>query len=275
MVGVGIISVLLLLFTIIYVIFKLRKDSISKDIVSVIFKRHLLQIVAVLLCDAYSWVGYVYYLMHPEELDDNTGLVEVYGANPPVWLCILKIFYIFPGFIMPLVRLSEPLFYKIIWQQVTDFLCMFQKRKDEQAIEKEDEINYQKRRLPSLVSNNTVAKSINSEWGDDGGANYRSTSMQSDVDTLFGDDYNDDDEEDESVDPKEERMEDLVPQYLLFASSLNFELVYIILKSIISFSHINLTEEGRIHSESGNIRIHKDTNDRDTVIEIKSFKVKD
>jgi hypothetical protein len=70
-------------------------------------------------------------------------------------------------------------------------------------------------------------------------------------------------------------MEDLVPQYLLFASSLNFELVYIILKSIISFSHINLTEEGRIHSESGNIRIHKDTNDRDTVIEIKSFKVKD
>ena len=116
MVSVGIVSVLLLIFTIFYVIFKLRKDSISKDIVSVIFKRHLLQIVAVLLCDAYSWVGYVYFILYPELYDDKTGLIEVYGANPPIWLCILKIFYIYPGFIMPLVRLSEPLFYKIIWQ---------------------------------------------------------------------------------------------------------------------------------------------------------------
>ena len=74
---------------------------------------------------------------------------------------------------------------------------------------------------------------------------------------------------------KEAKLEDLVPQYLLFASSLNYELVYIILKSIISFAHINNTKEGRIHSNSGKIRIHEDTTLMDTVIEIKSFTVKD
>ena len=62
---------------------------------------------------------------------------------------------------------------------------------------------------------------------------------------------------------------------MLFASSLNYELVYIILKSIISFAHINNTKEGRIHSNSGKIRIHEDTNLIDTVIEIKSFTIKD
>ena len=70
-------------------------------------------------------------------------------------------------------------------------------------------------------------------------------------------------------------MKDLVPEYLLFASSLNVELVYIILKSIISFAHIQLTDDGRIHSDSDKIRISTETNSTDTVIEIKSFKVKD
>ena len=62
---------------------------------------------------------------------------------------------------------------------------------------------------------------------------------------------------------------------MLFASSLNVELVYIILKSIISFSYIKLRDDGRIQSSKVKVRIHDDTTDRDTVIEIKSYKIKD
>jgi hypothetical protein len=70
-------------------------------------------------------------------------------------------------------------------------------------------------------------------------------------------------------------LKDLVPQYLIFASSLNVELVYIILKSIIAFAKIDLTEDGSFLSSNSHIKTLSNPYAMDTTIKIKSFKVKD
>ena len=62
---------------------------------------------------------------------------------------------------------------------------------------------------------------------------------------------------------------------MLFASSLNVELVYIILKSVISFSKINFSSDRASHSQDNRILIVNDSGDENTVININSIKVKD
>ena len=79
--------------------------------------------------------------------------------------------------------------------------------------------------------------------------------------------------EDQIEDKKQ--LKDMAPLYMIFSSSFNAEMVYIILKSVISFSKIYLGEDGYYRSTSGRITISEKTSEQDTVIKINSMQVKD
>ena len=61
---------------------------------------------------------------------------------------------------------------------------------------------------------------------------------------------------------------------MLFASSLNVELVYIILKSVIAFSKINFDDASEFHQTNGKITIADESTYVNTVININNIKIK-
>ena len=99
-------------FAMVYALLKLRKSTISKEIVSIIFKRHFLALAVKMLCDAYWYIGYVIMLLHPESYSPLSGYIRIYRDDPPFAISFFKIICLLGGFLLPLSRLSEPVFFQ-------------------------------------------------------------------------------------------------------------------------------------------------------------------
>ena len=183
MVCIGGISFLMIIATVVYALIKLNGNSISNDIVAVIFKRHLLLVCVVLLCDSYSYVGYIYFLFHKDAWTED-GLLYVYGGDPPGWLAFMKLLYMYSGFILPCIRLSEPLFYRIIFKMMRDFFSnCFNREEYKRELEVKESFSNLNRGLPRLISKASTADSINSEVENDSFESF--SSFDSDTDFNF------------------------------------------------------------------------------------------
>ena len=66
-------------------------------------------------------------------------------------------------------------------------------------------------------------------------------------------------------------VDTLKPEYLMFTSSLNVELVYIILKSIIGFTYISFKESRKRHMSALDGVVN--TEDEDTCVKLNNLKI--
>ena len=76
--------------------------------------------------------------------------------------------------------------------------------------------------------------------------------------------------------PKPKKAE-LAPAFFFLASSLNIELVYIILKGITKFSYLNCSEFAceQAQSKMKSIELETDQQDQDFTIVLRKIKIKD
>ena len=106
-------------------------QSIGKDIVVTIFKRHVLQCVAYILCNLYLFIGTFLAIFNPDLIKIDHSLASLYGDEAPVWLRVTKLLFMMQGFIMPLVRLSEPALFRVMFNSISDTCCFCLKAKEE------------------------------------------------------------------------------------------------------------------------------------------------
>jgi hypothetical protein len=118
------------LFSLAYGLFKIRKNSISSDIVKTILKRHFLTMLAFILTNLYLVAGNVMFLMHPDEFDPVTGYTGYDETGAPFWVLATKYLWILKGFLMPFARLSEPIFFRILVEDTKNFFRDFRKLTD-------------------------------------------------------------------------------------------------------------------------------------------------
>jgi hypothetical protein len=137
---------------------------------------------------------------------------------------ILKIIWLSQGFILPFTRLAEPFFYKIVIKKIKSIQCPCSKSQSSRKEERLNDLTFLNRGIrESDLSEHKVSQSSIGE------------SFESDSSITISD---------ESIyisnSDKEEELE-MKPFFLELASSLNVELVYIILKSITQFAFVSAT----------------------------------
>ena len=89
-----------------------------------IFKRHVASILATLLFQSFYYYGFIYTLSHLYQFDEETMMLEVYGDNPPIYYSTLQIIFMLQGWFWPLIRLNEPLNFKILKEETAKvFKC--------------------------------------------------------------------------------------------------------------------------------------------------------
>lgn len=121
------------------------------------------------------------------------------------WVLVLKIIYALQGLFLPLTRLSEPFFFRIVKLKIKKISCCSKSNYDSK-IEYANDLTFLKRGIKaSDLEDRASLISDGSEISD----------RASTISTL----------------EREEPIE-MAPLFLLLSSSLNVELVYIILKSI-------------------------------------------
>ena len=55
-------------------------------------------------------------IFKPSMLDNaEHSMVQMYGDDAPILIRIFKIMFLLQGFVMPLVRLSEPALLRVLW----------------------------------------------------------------------------------------------------------------------------------------------------------------
>ena len=165
-----------------------------------------------MLANAYVQLGSVIFTFTNEtpSTDQTPSKADISG---PVILT-LKFIMGAQGLFLPLTRFLEPFFYTIIARKLKGLGCPFKSSDmQEEAQERIHDTTFLDRGLNSLdVINSDVEKTIASE--------AKSTKVTQECHSNA------------QVSSEEESELELQPLYLMLASSLNVELVYVILKSI-------------------------------------------
>jgi len=119
------------------------------------------------------------------------------------------------GLFLPLTRLFEPFFYAIVAKKIKEYGCPCRSSsRQEQEAEKQNDMTFLKRGM----SRRDIRESDYSSNSSEGAAARKMLEIPAAQDTVGN--------------PGEDEEMELQPLFLMLASSLNVELVYVILKSI-------------------------------------------
>ena len=202
-VGTGTVLLLWLLSigSIVYGLVKLCQPGISREVRNVIMARHVVTILFFVIGNLYLQAGTVVLFM---STTGSSSGQKVVPDNDSTWVRVLKIIYGLQGLFLPLTRLSEPFFFNIVKLKIKKISCCSKSNYDTKIEYAND--SFLKRGIKaSDLEDRASLISDGSEISD----------RASTISTL----------------EREEPIE-MAPLFLLLSSSLNVELVYIILKSI-------------------------------------------
>ena len=189
----------------IYACVKLNQPGISGEARTLVLKRHIYTILFFALANSYLFLGITVPILC--EIND------VYYVQENSWfLYILKLIYQSQGLFLPFLRVSEPYFYQIAIRKLkTTFMPCLRRRRTQLDEEMRDDLSFLDRGLGRIAF--TVKDQLETTAGSlDPPGNWEVT---------------------------EKEALQLEPLFLFLSSSLNVELVYIILKSITQFTYIN------------------------------------
>jgi hypothetical protein len=120
------IAILFAVYSSLYAYFKLRRPGISSEVRTLVLKRHVIAIILYNLCNLYvpaTGIAVVY---------NNAANAYSSPADNKGWKLFLKVLFFSQGYIMPLMRCTEPAFFAIIKKLTLQNLSFF-KRRDECA----------------------------------------------------------------------------------------------------------------------------------------------
>lgn len=106
---------LVAIVSVLYALLKLCRPGISKEGQKIVLVRHVLSIFVFIIAQLYVFICFVYRsspYLYTRGYDDNTS----------VFIAIFKVLFESQGIYVPLIRLSEPFFFSVIWQNVKDIL---------------------------------------------------------------------------------------------------------------------------------------------------------
>lgn len=172
--------------------------------------RHVVTILFFTIGNLYIQVGTAYWILYRA---GNTQMKV--PDNDSAWVLVLKLIYVAQGFFLPLTRLSEPFFFHMVKQKVQKISCCSRSRSQEESkLERANDLTFLKRGIKA----------------DD--LELRESEVSSDAEPSDGTAT--------SFEPSQGRevQLEMEPLFLLLSSSLNVELVYIILKSITQFAYV-------------------------------------
>ena len=201
------------IFSIAYGALKLYSSGISKEALRVIMSRHVASILFFLVVELYIQIScfYVFNLDTVQTIDIDNG-----------WVDTIKILWLSQGLILPLTRLTEPFFFKIVIKRIKSIQWPCSRSQRNTKVERLNDLTF----LDRGIEESDLGVNCDA-IGD------TSMTLQSETSRHVLDDDTTDSKKDE-----EEELE-MKPMFLELASSLNVELVYIILKSITQFAFVS------------------------------------
>ena len=124
--------------SIVYGFFKLCKPNISQNVRYQIMARHVFSIVFFVLSQFYLQIG-TFIIFLPGYYSSGTPP----DYNDDRWARALKIIYATQGFTLPLTRLGEPYFYRIVLQKLKILICFCGSEERRKQAEREEMLNDQ------------------------------------------------------------------------------------------------------------------------------------
>ena len=107
--AVFILSYLTLAFaSIIYATIKMCMPGVSKQAAAIVWKRHVLSTIVFIATNLYTWLNILY--MFNKEYRDKYGDVNV----DDTFVLVFKLVFACQGFVVPLTRITEPDFFKVL-----------------------------------------------------------------------------------------------------------------------------------------------------------------
>ena len=228
--------------SIVYGALKLCRAGISQEVRQIVMARHVMSIVFFLIAQMYLQVSCFYVLSN-----NNAEIPEIDNFT----IDFLKIIYGCSGLILPLTRLAEPFFYRLVMQKLKAIKCPCSGSEDETKLELFNDLTFLKRGIrESDLGDRSSEKSSRD-----------AATMASYAD--FG-----------QADGTEEEEPMMKPLFMELSSSLNVELVYIILKSITQFAYLGASTDTEISQAKKVATLERDGETGDASLRLSQIKVK-
>ena len=202
------IYVLLAIFSFIFAGHRLMQAGINSEVRSLILKRHVIYIVYFFIANL-QLVVLCYTVVNPNVV------ISPHDSWPFV---VLKVLMATQGYVMPLLRLSEPYFYWSVRNSIVNWWTRFRKAENFEEIEQAGFDRLYIERMNEFYEE----------------ARKKSRNDVSSIclnESTFT--------EKSEKDKRPQKDNEMAPLFLFLASSFNVELVYIMLKSITQFCFFN------------------------------------
>ena len=133
---------ILLFGSIIYGLVKLCQPGISREVRNMIMTRHVVTILFFTISNLYLQVSTFYWVINSAK----TSYTDRGGNVDNSWTRALKIIFVIQGLVLPLSRLSEPFFFRVVYRRTKNISCCCCSRsKDDRKIELANDLTFLKR----------------------------------------------------------------------------------------------------------------------------------
>lgn len=105
----AVLSILTFIISVIYTFRKLSGPSMSKQVRNLVLKRHVVTMLVYFLCNIYVFVSF--FLVVIKKWNNSGDISDAW------YVLVFKILFASQGLLIPLMRLSEPFFYRIVLQK--------------------------------------------------------------------------------------------------------------------------------------------------------------
>ena len=114
--GLIFLYLLIAICSILYAVIKMCSPGVSREMSSLIIKRHVFGTLCYIITNSYCWLSILY--LFNKDYREERGNIDVHFD----WVLTLKVCFAFQGFCIPLSRISEPYFFRVVASEIRS-LC--------------------------------------------------------------------------------------------------------------------------------------------------------
>ena len=98
--------------SVVFATVKMCMPGVSKEAAVIVWKRHVLSTVVFIATNLYTWLN-ILYMFNPE-YRASYGDLNIKDK----YVLVLKVIYACQGFVVPLTRITEPYFFKVLMNEL-------------------------------------------------------------------------------------------------------------------------------------------------------------